>query len=555
MRRFRSQPMNRFWLIARSCLLSALVIIPFLLLPHASFAQDPALPSGKSEPLLTMEDVPTLNPLPSPDGLPTAEEVLAMGEGDVQASLLGGGGGRTGTIRGLLRAIPLLGLGYLGVQTDLTNTKLVLVLDLGVLKDGILPLSSWVRVKTSLNLLGITIATQVELDDYEPGQVVVRLANGVSPSTIAQRYNIQAKETWLASGNIHLFLTPSPDADINWLINLMVLDPDIIWAELNYIGTPLDGNPYRSWGWGGQDPGNYENQTAFSQVNIDPALQQYDGSGVTIAILDTGIDRNHPALAGHWLTGYDMVADDAQPQDEGSGLAWGHGTHIAGIIAQIAPGSKILPVRVLDSNGRGNTFTLAYAIEWAVNQGADVINLSLGTPYDSQILRETVAWAQAQGVSLVAAAGNSNSNTLQYPAGYAGVLSVTAITESDTKAEFANYGGWIKLSTPGVGIISTIVGPNGSGYATWSGTSMATPFASGALALARQQAPERTPAELLQMLTDHAQNLNAANPQFVDQLGGLLDVGVALAEAGNVNSAEQSMTNTTLFLPFTMAAP
>ena len=124
MRRFRSQSMNRFWLIARSCLLSALVIIPFLLLPHASFAQDPALPSGKSEPLLTMEDVPTLNPLPSLDGLPTAEEVLAMGEGDVQASLLGGGGGRTGTIRGLLRAIPLLGLGYLGVQTDLTNTKI-----------------------------------------------------------------------------------------------------------------------------------------------------------------------------------------------------------------------------------------------------------------------------------------------------------------------------------------------------------------------------------------------------------------------------------------------
>ncbi len=554
MRRFRSRAMNRFWNIASHCFLSALVIIPFLLFPQASRAQELEPPDQEREQLLVMEDVPTLNPLPSLEGLPSVEEVLAMSEGEVQASLLGLGG-RTGTLRGLLRAIPLLGLGYLGVQTDLSNTKLVLVLDLGVLNDGILPLSSWVRVKTTLNLLGITIATQVELDDYEPGQVVVRLANGVSPSTIAKRYNIKAKETWLASGNIHLFLTPSPEADLNWLINLMTLDPDIIWAELNYIGTPLDGNPYRSWGWGGKDPQNYVNQSAFNQVNVIPALQQYDGTGVTIAVLDTGIDRNHPALAGRWLPGYDMVADDPHPQDEGSGLAWGHGTHIAGIIAQIAPASKILPVRVLDTNGRGNTFTLAYAIEWAVNQGADVINLSLGTPYDSKILRETIAWAQTQGVSLVAAAGNSNSNKIQYPAGYPGVLSVTAVTESGTKAEFANYGNWIKLSTPGVGIVSTIVGPNGSGYATWSGTSMATPFVSGALALALHQAPERTPAELRQLLTSHVQNLNTTNPQFANQLGGLLDVASALVGAGSVTSSEQTTVNTMIFLPFAMSTP
>jgi thermitase len=484
---------------------------------------------------------------PTPEILP--EEAAQL----LQTDTVDAAGGPTIAIRGLLETIPVLGVGYWGIQTNLQETRLILVLDLNILNDGPLPVDSWVRAKGHLRLGGIVLATQIELDDYEPGQVVMRLANGVAPATIASRYNLTLRETLLTSGNIHLFTTPSPDDDVQWLISQMAGDSDITWAELNYIGGPPEGDPYRTWGWGGRDPAGYSNQFAFQQINLAPAHAQYRGAGITVAVLDSGIDLNHPTLVGHLDPGYDMVADDAQPHDEGAGLGWGHGTHIAGVIRHIAPESRLVPVRVLDANGRGNTFTLAYAIEWAVSHGADVINLSLGTPYDSRVLRETVAWAQNQGVVLVAAAGNSNTSALQYPVGYPGVIGVTALAADDRKADFANYGSWVELAAPGVAITSTIIGPEGSGYAAWSGTSMATAFVSGAAALARQQSPTVPVAEIGTRLVQHGRTLNGQNPQFSGQLGVGLDVGQAImgvSTAAPFVAPEQRSTQ--LFLPLTM---
>ncbi|MCB0186579.1 MAG: S8 family serine peptidase, partial [Caldilineaceae bacterium] len=228
--------------------------------------------------------------------------------------------------------------------------------------------------------------------------------------------------------------------------------------------------------------------------------------------------------------GYDMVDDDADPEDEGDGVGWGHGTHVAGIIAQVSPQSKLLPVRVLNSNGRGNTFALAYAIEWSVAQGADVINLSLGADTNSRVLNDVISDAVAHGVIIVAAAGNVNSNEPQYPASLPGVFSVTAVDERNAKADFASYGaGWVDIAAPGVGITSTIVGPFGSGYASWSGTSMATGFVSGAAALMRQQQPQASVATIEKTFTTHTRDLDTVNPTYAGQLGGLLDVAAALA--------------------------
>ena len=196
-----------------------------------------------------------------------------------------------------------------------------------------------------------------------------------------------------------------------------------------------------------------------------------------------------------------------------------------------------MPVRVLDSNGRGNTFTLAYAIDWAVSQGANVINLSLGADGDSQVLHEAIDRAISQGVIVVAAAGNDNTNVAQYPVGYAGVIGVTAVDSQNVKADFANFGqSWVDVAAPGVGITSTMITADGSGYASWSGTSMATSFVSGAAALAHQRFPKVGPADIAQVLRTTATNINGLNPTYAGQLGGLLDINAALGATVNATS-------------------
>jgi subtilisin family serine protease len=249
-----------------------------------------------------------------------------------------------------------------------------------------------------------------------------------------------------------------------------------------------------------------------------------------VAIIDTGADLTHEALRDRFAPAlWDVVADDPTPQDEGPGFAQGHGTHVAGIIARIAPASKLLIVRALDTNGRGSTAKIAYAIDWAVDHGADVINLSLGADFDARILKLAITSAVEQGVVIVAAAGNDNTSTRQYPAAYAQVLSVTAVDAANLKADFANYGSsWVRIAAPGVGITSSIIGPHGSGYASWSGTSMATAFVSGAAALLHQQDPAADVQARNTRLRTHTRDLDGTNPTYVGQLGGLLDVSAAL---------------------------
>jgi thermitase len=214
------------------------------------------------------------------------------------------------------------------------------------------------------------------LTKFESGEVVVRLASSNLITGVLNRYQLEIVDTLLASANIYL-LAGADDIQEDNVLQEMARDPAIQWAELNYVSEacpPIpEGNPYRTWKWGSSDDSGYVNQAALQQVNLLPAQGLYDGAGVIVAVLDTGIDASHPAFAGRLLPGRDMMSDDDIPQDgpeagEEVGLAHGHGTHVSGIIARIAPQSKLLPVRVLDVNGRGNTYVLAYAIEWAAEK-------------------------------------------------------------------------------------------------------------------------------------------------------------------------------------------
>lgn len=371
----------------------------------------------------------------------------------------------------------------------------------------------------------LPVVLEMSIESYARGEMLVRLQADVAIDAIADTYQMMVDTTVLTSARIYRLVTTNPTVGyLEHLSTQMADDPRIIWHEYNYTGAlPIDGHPHRVWGWGGEDPGQI-NALTFSQIHIGSVHQAYSGAGQVVAVLDTGLDLEHPALQNRFLAGWDMVDDDAIPYDEGPGTARGHGTHVSGIVQQVAPESQILPIRVLDPDGRGNTFVVAFAIEWAVRQGATVINLSLGTDADSLILHDVIRWAVAEGVSVVAAAGNGDTTTLHYPAAYTETLTITAVDTDLIKASFANYGPWVDLAAPGVGITSTIVTAQGSGYASWSGTSMAAPFVSGTLALMHQRFPEKSPFELYERLAERGNSIDGFNRSYSGLLGVLLNV-------------------------------
>ncbi len=433
------------------------------------------------------------------------------------------------------------GIGTWVILTTRSITKTVTVDDQTEFDDKKPVENSYVEVKGTIQTGGQTggqtdgviLAKEIKLKEFRTREVVVRLKKNVIAASFGITYGLTLFKTVLASGDIYLYTLTSSNSgkDIERdSVSKLNNDDAVEWAELNYSGGIPEGHPYRTWRWGGEDPTGYINQHAFDEVNLSPVLQHYRGAGLIIAVLDTGIDLAHPAFEGRLIDGYDMVADDNTPQDEGNGIGWGHGTHVAGIITHMAPEAKIMPVRVLDTDGRGNIFTLAYAIEWAVDNGADVINLSLGTDGDSKTLADTIrSIRKKHNVIIIAAAGNDDSSSVRYPVSYNGVIGVTAVDENGIKADFANFGKeWIDLAAPGMGITSTIIGPEGSGYASWNGTSMAAAFVSGAAALALEKNPNDTPEQIQALLAEHGKPLDALNPKYVGKVGSLLDVAAAL---------------------------
>ena len=399
-------------------------------------------------------------------------------------------------------------------------------------RDGI-QVEDWVEVKGVQQPGGGILAERIRKEEYEAGEIVVRLADPSVAATIAEKYDLQLKSNLLISANIYLFVTD--DEDEPNVIERIKSEPGVIWAEVNYVNSMPEDDGYKTWAWGGVlQPPDYVNQMAYQQIRWGQTSRSYQGEGVVVAVLDTGIYTPHEQFVGKLqLPSLDVVGDDMDPSDVGPGAAWGHGTHVAGIIAAMAPAAKLLPVRVLDANGRGNTFLLSYAIEWASQQpGVEVINLSLGTPYDSRILREVIANVLAQDIVVVAAAGNDGVQTVQFPAGYPEVVGVTALDGNNQKPEFANYGnGWIDLAAPGVGIMSTMISDQGVGYASWSGTSMATAFVSAAAVLVEGQALALgSPNE---PVGGHLFNtgviVDSLNPTYAGQLGRLLNVSAALS--------------------------
>ncbi|HEY9897839.1 MAG TPA: S8 family serine peptidase [Pantanalinema sp.] len=305
-------------------------------------------------------------------------------------------------------------------------------------------------------------------------------------------------------------------------------NPDVEYAEPSYRVKAFD-LPSRDEGV--PNDSLYAQQYAPQVVQAPQAWRTSKGSGMVIAVLDTGLDTTHPEFAGRVVEGFNAITRKSDVKDD-----HGHGTHCAGVaaaavnngqgMAGIAPEAKIMPIKVLAADGAGSDAYVARGISWAVKHGADVISLSLGGPGENKTLAAAVTAALRKGVPVISAMGNDGSGEKAFPAAYPGVIAVGATNAKDQAADFSQHGDWISVAAPGVQILSTFptyrVTLNeygfGLNYAVLDGTSMATPAVAGLAALMRARfgksmTPEKLKAKL-EGAADKVGGLSAFDPHF-----------------------------------------
>ena len=366
---------------------------------------------------------------------------------------------------------------------------------------------------------------------------------------------------------------PLDRAEAELLMRRLAADPSVEYVEVDQLMqatlVPNDTRFSEQWGFG----------TSNASINVRPAWDKATGTGVVVAVIDTGI-TNHPDLNANILPGYDFISDaamardgggrDNNPNDEGdwyaanecgsgipaSNSSW-HGTHVAGTVAAVTNNStgvagtafnaKVVPVRVLGKCG-GYTSDIADAIVWASGgtvsgvpanaNPAEVINMSLGGGGSCSTTYQTaINGAVSRGTTVVVAAGNSNTNvSSSVPANCANVIAVAATTSAGARASFSNYGTGIDISAPGQGILSTLNSgttvPGSASYASYNGTSMAAPHVAGVVALVQSVAPTAlSPASIESLLKSTARPLPGACSGGCG--AGIVDADAAVTAALN----------------------
>lgn len=361
---------------------------------------------------------------------------------------------------------------------------------------------------------------------YVRGHVIVQTEPGEDVGTIDDDYNTTTYAQ-VSSRNVYALNTPAGIDELTFIRELQG-DPRIRYAEVDSRCTlpEVDGHHFHFAFDRGPNPGAYVNQGAYAQVQWPSGAR---GSGVTVAILDTGADLSHPALKGVFVPGFNALHPGGDPLDAADtspAPALGHGTMIAGLIAKLAPGVRLMPVRVLDSAGQGTLLTVLEGLDFATAHKAQVINMSFGTTQYSPDLADALGAAADAGVILVASAGNENANERDYPAADPNVLAVASVEAGNVKSSYSDFGTHIAVVAPGSGIRSTYWD---GGYADWSGTSFAAPFVVAEAALVLSSRPALLADQVGERVRSTALSVDGSNRRYRGMLGdGLIDIGAAL---------------------------
>jgi subtilisin family serine protease len=431
--------------------------------------------------------------------------------------------------------------------------------------------SSWFLKILALAALAATIAPaagQVP-DPLVSGRAIVRLLDGVAIGDFITQFEadhaalnlgLAANDT-IAAHRMHLLTFDAAGLTEQQLDQLEIdfqsgYPTYLVWGELLYEAHDPESNTGSLWFHSVEGSVSFGSQYAAGTLGLDAAHAQASGQGTVVAVLDTGIDTSHPLLAGNIAPGgFNFVAGNDDVVD----LVNGHGTFVAGLVHLVAPDAQLLPVVVLDSNGIGDAWLLTKGLFHAIDAGAEVINLSLGSTYNSEAVGDAIEAAKLVGITVVAAGGNwglGEADREEFPAASSNGLGVASVDDLDVKAAFSNYNSKFVISAPGTSapqqgapdgfdpdrtVYSAL--PTGT-YGIWEGTSFSTAFVSGAAALLRAQHPEwpqdeTTERRVQRILEVTAADIDSipANAPYAGELGaGRLEAGAALAlGAGDLN--------------------
>ncbi|MGF7046117.1 subtilisin family serine protease [Paenibacillus sp. DS2015] len=377
---------------------------------------------------------------------------------------------------------------------------------------------------------------------YYENEIVVHFREPISDKELV-KISTAIRSTWVRKMG-YAYVFHSSDMDYRKLQAYFMSKYKPKYVEPHYLYLTNDvldkQNPNTS--------SNIPNDLLYSKYQWNlPAIETGKGwdiskgsEDVIIAVVDTGVEADHPDLQGVLAPGYNVIDPASPPEDD-----VGHGTHVTGIIAAsvnnnegvagISWFNKVMPVKALDNSGAGTTYSVSEGIIWAADHGAKVINMSLGNYADSEFLHDAVKYAYDRDIVLIAATGNDNTERPGYPAAYPEVFSVSATDANMQRASFSNYGDYVDVVAPGESIASTYMGKQ---YASLSGTSMATPHVAALAGLIRSRNPKLTNVEVMDLMRNSVVDLGTSGHDKYYGYGQI-DIYKALQAAGNGEASLQ----------------
>lgn len=365
-----------------------------------------------------------------------------------------------------------------------------------------------------LLLAGSTVA-----EPYVLGELVLKMQPGHTLEEINLIFGtIEAQH--LVQTDVYL-VNAGTSTNLDSLADLIQNTDAVEFCHPNYLVDPLQPVQSSLPVSDEMGSGSFSDQAAATRLSLTTTHEYATGVNVRVGILDGGIDYTHPALQNFAVSGYDYVDDDFDAMDMPGGPNAGHGTFVSGVVHLVAPNAQLRAYRVTDIDGESNGYLVAEAILQAVDDGCQVINLSMVTMGVHQAIAEAIAYAAAHEVLVVVAAGNGHDGGAAYPASDPNAFCVAALDTTDQLADFSNYGDYIDICAPGVEIYSAYLN---HGYAWWGGTSFAAPFVAAQAALLLEYDSTATRQSIIDAISATADDIYDANGEYVGQLGaGLID--------------------------------